>query len=170
MGKARRNRSPETTAMLRRILLLASHAVMLAVGFALGVYLLPILTAPPGPGATVIAEAARTAVYTAEFRRDLKGSDFLHWGEGKVSLSPTRIAHAGRLAPGPDYKLYLVREFVEDEAQFLAVKKTALRLADIKTFDGFVVDVPPTVDLGAYTTVLVWCESFNEFITAAKYR
>lgn len=156
--------------MIRWILLLASHAVMLAVGFALGVYLLPILTAPPGPGATVIAEAARSAVYTAEFRRDLKGSDFLHWGEGKVSLSPTRIAHAGRLAPGPDYKLYLVREFVEDEAQFLAVKSTALRLGDVKTFDGFVVDVPPTVDLGAYTTVLVWCESFKEFITAAKYR
>ena len=26
------------------------------------------------------------------------------------------------------------------------------------------------VDVAAYTTVLVWCEAFSEFITAGKYR
>lgn len=31
-------------------------------------------------------------------------------------------------------------------------------------------DVPPAVDIEAYTTVVVWCETFSEFITAAKYR
>jgi hypothetical protein len=76
----------------------------------------------------------------------------------------------GRLAPGPDYKLYLVPDFVQDEAQFLALKHTALRVGDIKTFDGFLVPLPPGVDLAASTTVLVWCEAFGQFISAAKYR
>ena len=155
---------------MRWIVLAATHGVMLAAGFALGIYLLPIITAPPSPDQAMLEESARSALYTAEFRRDLKGSDFLHWGEGTVSVSADRIAHRGSLAPGPDYKLYLVPEFVEDEEQFEAVRSSAIRLGDIKTFDGFLVDVPPDVDIEAYTTVLVWCETFGEFITAARYR
>ncbi|WP_394688042.1 DM13 domain-containing protein [Hoeflea sp.] len=156
--------------MLRWIIRLTTHGFMLVIGFALGIYLLPIITAPPSPDQTMLAESARTALYKADLQRDLKGSDFLHWGEGTISISTTRITHQGSLAPGPDYKLYLVPEFVEDEAEFLAVRDTAQRIGDIKTFDGFVVDVPSTVDIEAYTTVLVWCETFGEFISAAKYR
>lgn len=156
--------------MLRWIILSATHGIMLVVGFALGIYLLPIITAPPSPDQTMLTESAQTALYKADFQRDLRGSDFLHWGEGTVSVSATQITHQGSLAPGPDYKLYLVPEFVEDEAEFLAVRDTAQRLGDIKTFDGFLVDVPSTVDIEAYTTVLVWCETFGEFISAAKYR
>ena len=155
---------------MRWIVLAATHGVMLAAGFALGIYLLPIITAPPSPDQAMLDESARSALYTAEFRRDLKGSDFLHWGEGTLSVSADRIAHRGSLAPGPDYKLYLVPEFVEDEEQFEAVRGSAIRLGDIKTFDGFLVDVPPNVDIEAYTTVLVWCETFGEFISAARYR
>lgn len=155
---------------MRWIILGITHGVMLAAGFALGIYLLPIITAPPSPDQAMLEESARSARYTAEFRRDLKGSDFLHWGEGAVSVSADRIAHRGSLAPGPDYKLYLVPEFVEDEAQFEAVRSSAIRLGDIKTFDGFLVDVPPNVDIEAYTTVVVWCETFGEFISAARYR
>ncbi|WP_420407185.1 DM13 domain-containing protein [Hoeflea sp.] len=156
--------------MMRWVLLSASHGAMLAIGFALGIYFLPILTAPDGPDEAMLAESAQSAIYTAEFTRDLEGSDFLHWGEGTVSVSPERIAHQGKLAPGPDYKLYLVPEFVETEAQFEALREQSVRLADVKTFDGFLVDIPQSVDIEAYTTVLVWCESFGEFITAAKYR
>ncbi len=155
---------------MRWVLLSASHGAMLAIGFALGIYFLPILTAPDGPDEAMLAESAQSAIYTAEFTRDLEGSDFLHWGEGTVSVSPERIAHQGKLAPGPDYKLYLVPEFVETEAQFEALREQSVRLADVKTFDGFLVDIPQSVDIEAYTTVLVWCESFGEFITAAKYR
>ena len=155
---------------MRWIVLAATHGVMLAAGFALGIYLLPIITAPPSPDQAVLEESARSALYTAEFRRDLKGSDFLHWGEGTLSVSADRITHRGSLAPGPDYKLYLVPEFVEDEEQFEAVRNSAIRLGDIKTFDGFLVDVPSNVDIEAYTTVLVWCETFGEFISAARYR
>lgn len=155
---------------MRWIVLAATHGIVLAAGFALGIYLLPIITAPPSPDQAMLVDSARSALYTAEFRRDLKGSDFLHWGKGTVSVSADRITHRGSLAPGPDYKLYLVPEFVEDEEQFEAVRSSAIRLGDIRTFDGFLVDVPSDVDIEAYTTVLVWCETFGEFITAARYR
>ena len=150
--------------------LAASHIAALGAGFAAGVYALPILTAPAAPEQALLEQAATTATFTATFDRTLPGSDLFHWGEGTVSLSPTQITHMGRLAPGPDYKLYLVPDFVQDEAQFLALKDASLRLGDIKTFDGFLLALPPGVDLAAYTTVLVWCEAFGQFISAAKYR
>lgn len=155
---------------MKRVILLFTHAVALAVGVALGIYLLPILTAPPAPDAAMLEERAGAAMFSAHFIRDLEGSDFLHWGEGKVSLTESEIVHQGRLAPGPDYRLYLVPEFVETEAQFEAVKARALQVGEIKSFDGFLVSLPDGVALEEYTTVLVWCEAFGEFITAAQYR
>jgi hypothetical protein len=155
---------------MRKLVLLVSHLAMLGAGFGLGVYLLPILTAPPAPEAAMLQQKAQSALYSAEFTRDLEGSDFLHWGVGTVSLSQTEIVHQGRLAPGPDYRLYLVPEFVETEAQFEAIKANALEIGEIKSFDGFLIALPDGVDLDAYTTVLVWCEAFGEFITAAAYR
>jgi hypothetical protein len=74
------------------------------------------------------------------------------------------------LAPGPDYKLYLSPEFVETEADFERLKKQMVRVGDIKTFDNFVVQVPELVDVSHYNTVIVWCESFSQFISSAKYR
>ena len=156
--------------MLRWIVLTGTHTLTLAIGFALGIYLLPILVAPPSPDQAMLNQSAQSARYQGEFKRDLKGSDFLHWGEGTVSISASSVAHQGRLAPGPDYKLYLVPEFIENEAEFLAVRDTARPVGDIRTFDGFLLDIPQTVDIEAYTTVLVWCETFGEFISAAKYR
>lgn len=156
--------------MMRWIFLSATHAGMLAVGFALGIYLLPILTAPESLDKDMLAATAQSGEYKVSFTKDLKGSDFLHWGEGDVSISSTKVVHQGTMAPGPNYKLYLVTEFVEDEAGFLAIKDQAQVIGDIKTFDGFLLDVPAGVDINAYTTVLVWCEAFKEFITAAKYR
>ena len=43
-------------------------------------------------------------------------------------------------------------------------------IAEIKGFENFVVDVPENVDVSKYNTIIIWCESFNEFITAAKYQ
>ena len=156
--------------MLRWIMLLVTHGVVFAAGFALGVYLLPILTAPPSLDRAMLAETANAAQFQTTFSRDLPGSDLLHWGEGTVSVTPEKIVHEGKLAPGPDYKLYLVPEFVDDEASFLKVKDKSVRVGDVKTFDGFLVDLPSGTDINSYNTVLVWCEAFGEFITAAKYR
>lgn len=156
--------------MKRRLLLLSTHLLTLVLGFGLGVYWLPILTAPDSPAAEVLQQAERTAAFQGEFRRDLKDSDALHWGEGRVLVGPDQVVLQGRLAPGPDYKLYLSPTFVETEADFKRLKSTMLRVADIKTFQNFAVPLPAGTDLTAFTTVVVWCETFNEFITAARYR
>lgn len=155
---------------MRLIILAVTHAGALVLGFALGVYLLPILTAPASPDAAMLQAEAQNASYTGTFTRDLRGSDFLHWGEGTVSLSPTMIVHEGALSPGPDYKMYLVPEFVDHEDAFLPIKNQSALIGDVKTFNGVLLDVSAGVDLEAYTTVLIWCEAFSEFITAAKYR
>ena len=156
--------------MIRFVVLLFTHGAVLAIGFALGIYFLPILTAPEAPDTAMLLQQAQNALYSAEFERELRGSDFLHWGEGTVSISPAKIVHQGNLAPGPDYKVYLVSEFVEHEDEFLPLKENSVLIGDVKTFDGFLLDVPENVDIEEYTTVLVWCETFGEFITAAKYR
>ena len=155
---------------MRTLLLAASHLFALAVGFALGIYLLPILIAPDAPSAADVQAAATQASFTGRFQRDLKDSDALHWGEGTVSVGARAISLAGRLAPGPDYKLYLSPEFVETEADFARLKPSMVRVGDVKTFENFVVPVPEGIDPARYTSVIVWCESFSQFITAARYR
>ncbi len=156
--------------MNKVVWLMASHLAVLLAGFVLGVYLLPILTAPAAPSAAQVQAVAGPASFKGSFRRDLAGSDLLHWGEGEVSVGRQAIALMGKVSPGPDYKLYLVPEFVENEAQFLALKSRSQRVGDIKTFENFIVAVPAGVDVAQYSTVLVWCETFSEFISAAKYR
>lgn len=156
--------------MRKFIIGIISHGVALGLGFALGVYLLPILTAPPSPDAATLEAMAQDARYTAEFAQDLRGHDFLHWGNGTVSLTESQIVHSGELAPGPDYMVYLVPEFVEHEDDFLPLKENSQVIGPVKTFEGFVLDIPSGVDIDAYATVLVWCEAFSEFIAAAKYR
>ena len=155
---------------MRRLFLIFSHLGVFVAGFALGIYLLPILIAEKAPLPTAVLDVERSASFRGEFRTDLKGSDLLHWGEGEVFVTSKQIAHRGRLAPGPDYKLYLAPAFVDDEASFLAIKEKSLRISDVKGFSGFIAPVPEGVDVGAYTTVVIWCERFGEFISAAKYR
>jgi hypothetical protein len=155
---------------MKKLLLVGSHLLVLAIGFALGVYTLPILIAPDGPSAAELQAQAGQARFTGQFRRDLKASDALHWGKGTVSIGPKAIALSGELAPGPDYKLYLSPEFVETEADFQRLKAAMVRVGDVKTFKNFLVQLPEAVDPGRYTTVVVWCETFSKFITAAKYR
>jgi hypothetical protein len=147
-----------------------SHLVALAIGFAGGIYLLPILTAPEAPTASQVAATSAQALFTGQFKRDLADSDALHWGEGKVFISKSTIALEGELAPGPDYKLYLAPEFIDTEAEFKRNKHKMVRVGDVRTFKNFVVDLPESIDPAKYTTVIIWCEAFSEFITAAKYR
>lgn len=154
----------------RVLLLIVTHVAIGLAGFAAGVYFLPILIAPPAPAASVVEAMARSATFSGTFRRDLKDSDTLHWGEGTVSVGASAISLQGRLAPGPDYKLYLSPQFVETEAEFMRLKPQMKRVGDVKTFENFVVAVPANIDPARFTTVVVWCETFSQFITAAEYR
>jgi hypothetical protein len=109
--------------MIKLIVLALSHAVVGIVGSA-GIYVLPILTAPASPAAAELQSLEASA-------RDLRGGDFLHWGEGIVAVGETSVSLRGKLAPGPDYKAYLSPEYVE-EAEFQAAKSRAERLGDVK--------------------------------------
>ena len=156
--------------MKKLVILTTSHLLFAVSGFVLGIYLLPILTAPATPAAGQVAEAVSRAEFSGEFRRDLEGSDFFHWGEGTVSVGPEFVALEGRIAPGPDYRLYLSPEFVETEAEFERVKPQMVKVGDVRVFENFLVPVPETLDPGEFNTVVVWCEAFGEFITSARYR
>lgn len=156
--------------MKRWFVAVLTHSAMLVIGIALGIYMLPILTAPPGPDQAALQATAGMAQFRGRFDRNLKGSDLLHWGEGDILLTSNKIAHEGRLAPGPDYKLYLAPDFVDTKEDFLSIKSRAKLIGDVKTFNGFLLDVPAGLDVAAYTTAVVWCEAFSQFISAAKYR
>lgn len=152
------------------ILLIATHIAVGVFGFGVGIYALPILIAPPAPSESEVQSMSSQAKYSAQFKKDLKDSDAFHWGEGEVSIGSDYITLMGKLAPGPDYKLYLSSEYLETEADFNRLKSTMALVGDVKTFENFVIKVAPGINPSDYTTVIVWCETFGEFITSAKYR
>ena len=69
----------------------AKFAAGLVIGFALGVYFLPILTEEKGLDTAALAQLEASAEWSRTFTRDLPGSDAFHWGEGTVRASDTRI-------------------------------------------------------------------------------
>ncbi len=75
--------------MLRWLMLLVTHVGMLGLGFVLGIDALPILTPPRVEEKTMLRATTTTALFRGHFDRNLKGSDFVHWGEGEVRLLPT---------------------------------------------------------------------------------
>ena len=154
----------------RIIKLTTTHVIALGVGFALGIYLLPILTAPDSPDTALIQTAAENARFTGEFRRDLEDSDALHYGEGTLYVGPDTIVFEGRISPGPDFRLYLSPEFVETETAFEANKHKMVEVGPVRTFDNFMLPVPDSIEAADYSTAIVWCESFGQFISAAQYQ
>lgn len=157
--------------MKRIVATLVSHLLVLAIGFGAGVYFLPILTAGDGPSKAEVTQAAATAKYTVAFKKNLPGSDFLHWAQGTVSVGENVIAFEGKIAPGPDYKVYLTSEYVANKAQFLKLKNRAVRVGEVTTFERFIVDMSQQpVDLSRYNTVVIWCEAYSQFISAAQFR
>ena len=124
-----------------------SHLAIGFTGFLLGIYTLPLITA-----------------------KDPKDSDFFHWDERQISISKEKILFQGNLSPGPNYKLYLTKNFVTDEEDFFKAKNPALKIGAINSFNGFILELPKELNLENYNSVVIWCESFSEFITAAQYR
>lgn len=56
------------------------------------------------------------------------------------------------------------------EAKFNQIKSTMVQVGNVNTFENFVVAVPDGIDTAKFNTVIVWCERFGEFITAARYQ
>ncbi len=139
-------------------------------GFAAGIYVLPILIAPPAPDHATVAQAAKNSEFVGVFSRDRKDSDAFHWGEGEISIGPDVISFVGKLAPGPDYRLYLSPEFVETEVDFNRLKSTMVQVGEVKTFVNFVVPLQDGIDPLNYSAIIVWCESFGQYITSGSYK
>src|SRR5688572_15943254 len=85
-GGCKNYRKPGTNLMKKILVLGVSHGAVLLLGIALGIYMLPILSAPPAPTAEEVRAATASSQFKAELKRQLKGSDALHWGEGTVSV------------------------------------------------------------------------------------
>ena len=140
----------------------------LVIGFGLGVYFLPILTAEKGLDNAAIEALSQSALRQGTFSRDLPGSDGLHWGDGVIMANADRIWLDGEISPGPDYRLYLIPKYVETGAEFLQIKADSTQIGPIKAFENFALDIPADVEVSNFPAVLIWCEAFGQFITAAR--
>jgi len=149
--------------------LFASHLIAVGAGFAAGIYVLPILIAPPAPDRATVEQAAKDSEFVGVFSRDRVDSDAFHWGEGEISIGQGVISFVGKLAPGPDYRLYLSPDFVETEADFNRLKPSMVQVGEIKTFENFVVSLRQGIDPSKYGAIIVWCESFGQYITSGSY-
>lgn len=152
--------------------LMAGSLLGVLAGFSLGLYALPILIEEEGISDEMVEMAISKSERSGTFRRDLKDSDFLHWGQGRITLftegGSRFFVLQGEVSPGPNYKLYMTPAYVETEKDFLAIKADSAQVTDIKTFRNFRVRVPDHIDTDKYPAVLIWCERFRQFITSAS--
>ncbi|MED5510026.1 MAG: DM13 domain-containing protein [Pseudomonadota bacterium] len=155
---------------MKKLLLLLSHGLFLGIGFAVGIYLLPILTQPPAPDDKQVGEVASKALFTGHFSPNLEDSDALHFGDGTFYISDKAISFDGRIAPGPDYRLYLSPVFVETKADFEANKDKMIQAGEVRTFNNFMVNLSSEINPADYNSAIIWCESFSIFITAGRYQ
>jgi len=153
-----------------KLFLLASHLALFGAGIGLGIYILPILTAQENATLSDIEEVKGLAKYNGEFSRNQKGSDALHWADGELFVSDHDIVFEGSIAPGPDYKIYLTKTLATDKESFLAIKKEAILIGELKNFGNFRKAIPAGVNVNQFTAVQIWCERFSKFIGSAKYQ
>ena len=155
---------------MKKIIVISTYLITLMIGFGLGVYFLPIIIAEKSQSIQEIEKIKKQATYETEFNRGQRGSDFFHWGEGKVYISNQYISFKGQISPGPDFKIYLLKNYVEHEDEFIPIKSEAILVSDLKLFENFVIKIQQNVNVSNYNTILIWCEKFREFITSAKYK
>ncbi|MDD9983737.1 MAG: DM13 domain-containing protein [Gammaproteobacteria bacterium] len=141
-------------------------------GFLLGVYALPIIV-EWRHGVQERAEAPEADEHdpAGAFDRNSPGSDPLHWGEGRIRVSEGSLVFEEdvRLAPGPDYRVYLSKSFAQTKEEFLAIKPGAVEIASLEVFSGpLSFPIPPEVDPDVYDNVVVWCEAFAMYIASAR--
>ena len=158
-------------ACIRRYVLLfgvVKFCAGLVIGFGLGVYFLPILTAEKGLVTVAIEALSQSALRQGTFVRDLPGLDGLHWGDGVIMANANQIWLDGENSPGPDYRLYLTPKYVETGAEFLQIKADSTQIGPIRAFENFALDIPAGVEASNFPALLIWCEAFGQFITAAR--
>ena len=132
------------------------------------VYFQPILIAEKDLDSESIAALSDSVLRRGTSVQGSPGSDDLQWGDGVVMVNADRIWLDGKVAPGPDYRLYLAPKYVETGPGFQTIKAQSLQIGPIKAFENFSLDLPDGVDVTNYRAVLICCEAFGQFITAAE--
>lgn len=122
-------------------------------------------TAPPSATEPVAAEA-RTLT-----RGELGFVDNLHNGKGPVQVVQVGARRFVRfenvvITNAPDIHIYLSKDtggkYVESNTVYLGPLKA--------TNGSFNYEIPASVDLGQYKSVVVWCRAFTTLITWADVR
>ena len=98
----------------------------------MGVYFLPILIAEKGLNRASITALSNSALHHGTFVRYLPGSDGPHWGDGVIMVNADRIWLDGKIASGPDYRLYLTPKYVETGAGFKILRRNQCKLGGPK--------------------------------------
>ena len=146
--------------------------VGLGAGFALGIYSLPIIVEWFSQNDQALSEQIFTqSDPEGQFDRNSPGSDALHWGEGTIRIADNKLFFADdvKLAPGPDYRVYMTKKFVETQDGFNRIKSQALEITKLKTFSGpLEFSLPENINLDVYDNVIVWCEAFGQYIASAR--
>jgi len=78
----------------------------------------------------------------------------LHWGEGKLFLSKSRVTLEGEVSPGPN-QIYLTPSYVETEREFRRIKNDSVEIARVKGFKNFSYEIIPSVDINQYQGELI---------------
>lgn len=159
--------------MRKKLIFAALFLVIgIGIGFAAGVYTLPLIIefSEETQQAAELSPAAPTDPI-GQFDRNSPGSDALHWGEGTVRISSGRLVFEDdvKLAPGPDYRIYLSRKFAETKSEFSEIKSEAVEVAKLRTFSGpLEFALPADLNINEFDNVVVWCETFSMFIASAR--
>jgi hypothetical protein len=147
-------------AFIRRHVLLfgvVKFCAGLVIGFGLGVYFLPILTAEKGLDTVAIEALSQSALRQGTFVPDSTRSDGLHRGDGVIMANADQIWLDGEISPGPDYRLYLTPKYVETGTEFPQIKADSTQIGPIKAFENFALDIPADVEASNFPAVLIWC-------------
>ena len=106
--------------------------VGLSIGFGLGVYFLPIFTTEKGPDIASIAALSLRRCFAAFLSGICRGQ--LDCFE-VIMLNADRISLDGKVAPRPDYRLYLTPKYVETGCGIQTITAQSLQIGPIKAFE-----------------------------------
>jgi hypothetical protein len=140
----------------------------IASGFALGIFLYPYIFLADIVGADKVDAAARQVAARGAFIH-ANPSDPIHYGKGDVTVyrDLVHLEANFEVGPGPKYHVYLVPE--RDVKPDTDVAKTMfVDLGRLRAFKGSQnYELPEGVDLGKYSSVVIWCEQFGVLISPA---
>lgn len=144
-----------------------------ALGFALGIFIYPFWFLNDIANENLQTDIQRTTIASGRFIQ-ANPKDPVHYGKGNVKLyreGPEKVVvfldKEFEVGPGPRFHVYLVdKGNIQSNEDFQAAK--SLDLGRLRAFRGSqVYQVPPSTDVAAYQSVVIWCKEFDVLISPA---